>query len=70
MSSAETQAAPPAAADQIIWRKDLRRLCGGVCGETIRLWINSGKLPKPEVKLTQQTMGWKRSTLLARGFPV
>lgn len=71
MSSTDTQAPqPPEALDPIIWRTDLRKACGNVCGETIRVWIKSGKLPPPEVKLSLRTMGWKRSTLVAAGFPV
>lgn len=71
MSSNESQAVtPPAADDPIIWRKDLRAKCGNVCSETIRLWIKAGKLPAPDVKLSLKTMGWRRSTLVARGFPV
>lgn len=71
MSTTEnTAATPPAADDPIIWRKDLRKACGNVCGETIRLWMKKGKLPEPDVQLTVKTMGWKRSTLAARGFPV
>lgn len=68
----ETPEARPATAatDRVIWRKDLRKLCGDVCGETIRLWIKSGKLPPPDFKLTLKTMGWKVSTLRAAGFPV
>lgn len=62
--------APPEADDPIIWRKDLRAKCGNVCSETIRLWMKNGKLPKPDTQLSLKTMGWKRSTLLARGFPV
>ncbi|MDB5957529.1 MAG: hypothetical protein JWP60_4137 [Ramlibacter sp.] len=54
--------------DVVIWRHELRQMCGGVCGETIRVWIKRGKLPPPDVKLSLRTMGWRLSTLRAAGF--
>jgi hypothetical protein len=67
MSEAVT---PQGAVDQIIWRDQLRKACNDVCSETIRLWMKKGKLPPPDQRLSVKTMGWKRSTLLALGFPV
>lgn len=54
--------------DPIIWRKDL---CAKlkVGSETIRVWINAGKLPEPDVRLSLRTKGWKASTLRAAGLP-
>lgn len=54
--------------DIVIWRSELREMLGGVCSETIRLWIKSGKLPPPDVKLSLRTMGWRLSTLRAAGL--
>lgn len=54
--------------DVVIWRSDLREMLGGVCSETIRVWLKSGKLPAPDVKLSLRTMGWRLSTLRAAGI--
>lgn len=54
--------------DVVIWRSELREMCGGVCSETIRVWMKSGKLPAPDVKLSLRTMGWRLSTLRAAGI--
>lgn len=55
--------------DPIVWRDELRKLVGR-SSETIRLWMKNGTLPAPDSMPTTKLMGWKRSTLLARGFPV
>jgi predicted DNA-binding transcriptional regulator AlpA len=68
-----TTAKPPAALaaagdeDRIIWRADLAKFLGRT-SETIRCYIRDGKLPTPDVKLSQKTMGWHRSTLAAFGI--
>ena len=54
--------------DRVIWRRDLQETVQ-VSSETIRLWINSGKLPKPDVQITGRTAGWKLSPQAkGRGF--
>ena len=53
--------------DVIVWRPDLHRICN-VCSETVRRWIKSGKLPRPDVSITRRTMGWKMSTLEKAGI--
>lgn len=60
----------PVGDDPVIWRSELRQMLGGVCSETIRLWMKSGKLPAPDVKLSLKTMGWRLSTLHAAGINV
>ena len=55
--------------DPIVWRDELRKLVGR-SSETIRLWMKNGTLPPPDSKPTTKLMGWKRSTLIARGFPL
>ena len=55
--------------DRVIWRQDLIREAN-VCRETIRRWIRAGKLPQPDVDITRQRQGWKRSTLVAAGIPI
>ncbi len=53
--------------DTVIWRKDLAKLLNR-SSETIRQWMLSGKLPKPDVDLSLKTRGWKLSTLRAAGI--
>jgi len=57
----------PEQQDRIIWRSDLYNSVG-ICSETVRQWIKSGKLPKPDVKFSHKRMGWKRSTLNQAGI--
>lgn len=38
---------------------------GPIC---INRWLKKGKLPKPDVDLSQRTQAWKPSTLRAAGF--
>lgn len=53
--------------DPVIWRADLaKRMCRS--SETLRKWLKSGKLPKPDVDISQKTRGWKLSTLRAAGI--
>lgn len=56
--------------DKVIWRRDLRQIFGDVSNETVRRWMVSGKLPKPDVDLSQRTRGWRKSTLRAAGINV
>lgn len=53
--------------DPVIWRADLARRMQR-SSETLRQWIKAGKLPKPDVDLSQKTRGWKLSTLRAAGI--
>lgn len=55
--------------EKIIWRADLPALFKK-SDETIRRWIRDGKLPKPDVELTQQSRGWKVRTLHEAGIKV
>lgn len=52
--------------DRVIWRRDLTEMMG-VTGETVRRWMISGKLPRPDVNLSRRTSGWKLSTLRLAG---
>lgn len=61
---------PPAATDRVVWRAELREICGNVCSETIRLWIKSGRLPPPDVQLSLKTKGWTASALRRAGIPI
>lgn len=55
--------------DPIIKRADLPRLLD-VHTDTVRRMIKDGKLPSFDVKLSQKTCGWRRSTLVAAGVNV
>jgi len=55
--------------DEIIKPPELRRALK-VCGETLRRAMKSGKLPPYDVRLSQKTRGWKRSTLRAAGVDI
>jgi predicted site-specific integrase-resolvase len=56
-----------ATTDKVIYRADLcKRL--GVGSEAMRRWLKAGKLPKPDVDISQKTRGWKMSTLRAAGI--
>lgn len=48
--------------DRVIWRRDLQQKLS-VSSNTVRRWLQEGKLPKPDVNLSSRTKGWKLSTL-------
>jgi hypothetical protein len=55
--------------DRVIMRLDLRRQFG-VCNETIRAWIKTGKLPPLDVNITRRIQGWRLSTLREHGINI
>lgn len=55
------------AVDKVIWRHDLQTLLG-VSSETIRRWLKVGKLPTPDVSMSNRTLGWRVSTLRSAGI--
>jgi predicted site-specific integrase-resolvase len=55
--------------DHVILRRHLRELLG-VCNETMRRWLKTGKLPPPDVNLSRRALGWRVSTLRAHGINV
>lgn len=54
--------------ERVIWRKEIYQLLGGVTSEAVRQMLKSGRLPKPDVALSNKTMGWKFSTLQKIGI--
>lgn len=58
-----------AAIDRVIYRAELPGLLH-VTSETVRRWLRAGKLPKPDVDLSQRTRGWRLSTLHAAGIGI
>lgn len=61
--------APAADDGAILTRADLMSKLN--CSrETVRRWLKTGKLPQPDVAISQKTLGWKRSTLTAAGIRI
>jgi predicted DNA-binding transcriptional regulator AlpA len=53
--------------DRVIWRRELMGLLD-VTSETVRRWLKDGRLPLPDVNLSQKTRGWRLSTLRKHGI--
>ena len=53
--------------ERVIWRRDLEQRLN-VGSETVRRWMVSGKLPRPDIDLSRRTRGWKLSTLREAGI--
>jgi len=53
--------------DRVIYRQDLYKMLG-VTSETLRRWLHEGRMPAPDVAITQRTVGWRLSTLQAAGI--
>jgi len=62
-----SEAQPVADDDRLILRKDLPGEMR-VTTETVRRWLRDGKLPEPDVNLSQRTRGWRLSTLRRAGI--
>lgn len=55
--------------DRIIYRHDLREILQ-VTHETMQRWIQTGKLPKPDVDISRKKVGWKMTTLRNAGLNI
>ena len=66
----EKTVSPIVIQDRVVWRSELMALTNVTSSETIRRWMKEGKLPKPDVALSQRTTGWRLSTLKAGGVNV
>ena len=55
--------------DCVVYRAELCKSLG-VVSETLRRWMLAGKLPEPDVKLSQKTLGWRLSTLHKAGINI
>lgn len=51
-----------------IFPDELMKLIGIRHPNTLRVQIKSGKIPKPDVRLSQKTRYWHRSTLVQAGL--
>jgi predicted DNA-binding transcriptional regulator AlpA len=61
---------PIAVVDRVVWRAELMTLTNVTSTETIRRWLQQGRLPRPDVALSQRTTGWRLSTLRGAGINV
>lgn len=57
----------PGIDERIVWRAELAARLG-VSSEAVRRYMRDGKLPPPDVKLSQRQIGWKLSTLEKAGI--
>lgn len=62
-----TEPQSPLDQEPVIWRPDLQARMG-VSSNTIRRWMQAGKLPPPDVDLSRRTRGWRLSTLREAGI--
>lgn len=51
-----------------IFPADLMQILGITHANTLRVQIKAGKVPKPDVQITQKTRYWHRSTLVKAGL--
>jgi hypothetical protein len=51
-----------------LFANDLMRLLGITHANTLRVKIKNGQVPPPDVRLTQKTRYWRRSTLVRFGL--
>jgi len=63
----QSSAAPVIEEDRVVWRRELQQAIQ-VSSETIRRWMLDGKLPEPDVNLSNRTKGWRLSTLRSAGI--
>jgi hypothetical protein len=54
--------------DLIIWRDELQQRLGGVSTKTLKRYIDGGKVPPPDVRISLKRVGWKSSTLIRAGL--
>lgn len=51
-----------------IFPADLMKVLGITHSNTLRVQIRDGKVPKPDVQISQKTRYWHRSTLVKAGL--
>jgi hypothetical protein len=54
--------------DGIIWRDELQERLGGVSTKTLKRYIDAGRLPPPDLRISLKRVGWKFSTLAKAGL--
>lgn len=53
--------------DRVIFRAELCTMLN-VGSECVRRWLLAGRIPKPDVAITNRTVGWRLSTLRNAGI--
>lgn len=53
--------------EPMIRRRDLQKALG-LSSETVRRWLIDGKLPKPDIYITDSSSWWRNDTLIKAGF--
>lgn len=48
----------------IVFADDIKRTLG-ISSNTLTNWLREGRIPQPDVKITNRTRYWLRSTLVA-----
>jgi predicted site-specific integrase-resolvase len=48
----------------IVYAHDLRETLG-ISANTLTMWLRQGRIPQPDVKITNRTRYWLRSSLVA-----
>ena len=52
-----------------VWRHELQAWAQ-VSGETMRVWIRNGRLPKPSIVISRNRQGWAAGELRRHGVEV
>ena len=55
--------------DRVISRQELYKAFS-VTSETLRQWIKKGKIPPPDMAISQRTVAWRASSLRAAGHNI
>lgn len=50
----------------IVFAADIKRTLN-ISAATLNMWLRQGRIPQPDVKITQRTRYWLRSTLVTAG---
>lgn len=67
IAEAETLEPPAPETDRVIHRAEVMKTLD-VSSETVRRWLATGKLPKPDVDITRCNRAWRLSTLRQHGI--
>ena len=51
-----------------LFQADVMQLLGIRHANTLRTWIKEGRVPEPDVRITQKTRYWHRTTLVKAGL--
>jgi predicted DNA-binding transcriptional regulator AlpA len=54
--------------DRLLWRRELQPALNNVSRQAIFRWMRVDKLAKPDVHLSQRSVGWRLSSMRAAGI--